>query len=58
MEATIINNPVWEYRTGHVIKEETDFVTVQIIDKLNKDLVYNLRLPRLMVKTYLPVAQA
>ena len=51
-------NPVWEYKFGKVIKEETDFITLRIIDKYNPKLSYDLRLPRLMVETKMEVAKA
>lgn len=58
MEATIIYNPIWEYRSGKVVREEVDFVTVRIQDSYNKKLSYDVRFPRQMVQTYLPVAKA
>lgn len=58
MDATIINNSVWEFKRGTVIREETDFVVVRMVDFYNPNWIYDVRFPREMIKFEPTTAQA
>lgn len=58
MTVSIINNNVWEFKTGEVVREEKDFVVVKVLDPYIPNWSYNVRFPRTMIKYEKVIAQA